>query len=186
MTIKVKTFHCDTLMPHESPTSTAFQKTSYLSQLLQAMYSLLSWTEWLSTWHSEPLLHVTPILNVKQLWHGAFIVNNLAQTLGSANQRASTFSSYQDLLFFQLPSGLCLRKVSLHKSETPSYLRQLSPRHYNITNNLAARRPSTSRILTVIACVPLNEWLYGWAWTGPQYCNCFRDVHRQLRRVFKL
>lgn len=53
-----------------------------------------------------------PIQNVKQIRHGALIVNNLAQALGSANRGASTFSSYQGLLFLQLPSCLYLRQVS--------------------------------------------------------------------------
>lgn len=69
-------------------------------------------TEWLSNWHSAPLQRIAPILNVKQIWHGALIVNNLAQALGSANRGASTFSSYQGLLFLQLPSCLYSRQVS--------------------------------------------------------------------------
>lgn len=83
--------------------------TTFASILLVA---LTLRTECLSNWHSAPLQHITPILNVKQIWHGALIVNNLAQALGSTNRGASTFSSYQGLLFLQLPSCLYLRQVS--------------------------------------------------------------------------
>lgn len=62
-------------------------------------------TELLSHWHSAPLRHITPTMNVKQIWHAALIVNNLALVLRSAKRAASTFSSYQGLLFLQLLAG---------------------------------------------------------------------------------
>lgn len=121
LTTKVKTFHCGILTANESTTSAPFYYTSYMSQLLARIIVFTRRTIWLSAW----LLHIPPILNVKQVWCGAFIVNNLAQTSGSANQRASTFSSYEDLLFLQLPGRLRLKRTPLEQTGTPSFSEQL-------------------------------------------------------------
>lgn len=145
MTAKVKTFHFGISVLGESATSAAFYYSSDLLRLLPAFYPLRSRSEQnLSNWHSAPLQHITPILNVKQIWHGALIVNNLAQAMGSANRRASTFSSYQGLLFFQLPRCLYLRQVSSYQCETPSFLIQLSPWLGNLTYNIAGRHSNAS------------------------------------------
>lgn len=126
------------------------------------------WTWWLFSWHLAAEQQITPILNVKQIWHGALIVNNLVRALRSVDRRTSTFSSLKGLLFSQMLSCLRLRQVSPQQRGTPLFLIELSPWLSNLTYNASGMHPRASRN-THPQCRNSLTWMITrvW-WANPQ------------------